>query len=79
MKNLLSNLLKLVPLKAAPQASVPAPMDIDAQAKLLNDLYAAKGAQSVSCRRIAALKRDYPELHDAYFTRAGELKRAGAA
>ncbi len=35
----------------------------------------AAGAQRAQHRRLMALKADMPQVHDAYFTRAGEILR----
>lgn len=35
----------------------------------------AVGAQRAQHRRLMALKADMPQIHDAYFTRAGEILR----
>lgn len=35
----------------------------------------AAGAQRAQHRRLMTLKADMPQIHDAYFTRAGEILR----
>lgn len=42
---------------------------------LNNKLMCSVGAQRASHRRQMALKNDMPQIHDAYFTRAGEILR----
>lgn len=63
----------------------PAPDDMAAHAQLtpfeeLEMKFSnARMAQAAGARRIAAFGRDYPELWQLYFTRAGESKRKRAA